>query len=243
MTITTPGLALLAGALALWPAGGYGQADTPPPPTITVVGHGETAAPPDLVRLTFAVEITAQTAEGAARGNAERAARVVAAAKRRIGSEGTVSTGGYQLIPMYADAAEPAHRGDPKPVLVGYRSENTVVVELGDPGRAGAIIDEMLKEGANRVAGVEFDVRDGAAATAQALAAAGRDARRQADALAAALGVKLGAIQSASAAPEPIHRPYETFATTARMAAVETPIEPGKVSVRATVEVRYRIVE
>jgi hypothetical protein len=243
MTTTTPALALLAGAIALLPAAASGQASAPPPPTITVVGHGEAAAPPDLVRLTFAVESTAQTAEDAARDNAERAARVVAAAKRRTGSQGTVSTGSYRLIPMYADAEEPARRGGPKPVLVGYRAENTVVVEIGDPGRAGAVIDEMVKEGANRVAGVEFDIEDSAAATAEALAAAGRDARRQADALAAALGVKLGAIQSASAAPEPIHRPYEAFATTARMAAVETPVEPGKVSVRASVEVRYRIAE
>ncbi len=241
--MTTLVFLLLGITLGLWPVAGHAEEDASAPATITVLGRGEVTAPPDVVRVTFAVESTASTATDAARDNAERAERVIAAAKTQTGKGGRVFTTGYQLIPMYQDSEEPTHHGAAKPVLVGYRAQNEVVVEIGDPGRTGALIDATVKAGANRVVGMQFDLRDSSAATVEALAAAGRDARRQAEAVATALGVGLGAIHSASAAPEPIHRPYERFSSELRMAAAVTPVEPGDVSVHATLEVRYRIAE
>jgi uncharacterized protein YggE len=149
-----------------------------------------------------------------------------------------VSTSGYSLQPVYTQPRE----GE-EPVVRGYRAYNEVRVEVRDLTAVGRVIDAAVAAGGNRVAGVTFDLERREEALRDALAAAGREARAQADAVAAALGVRLGAVASAHAGhagvpPPPI--PLRNMAAM-EMSAAPTPIEPGVVIVRATLTVSYRI--
>ena len=74
------------------------------------------------------------------------------------------------------------------------------------------------------------------------LTRAGREARAQADAAAAALGVRLGRVLSAQAgggAPPPMPMPMMRQMEMA--SSVTTPIEPGEVTVRAALTVTFEI--
>jgi len=72
----------------------------------------------------------------------------------------------------------------------------------------GAIIDLAVSVGANRVLGVQFEVRERQRAEAIALAQAVQDAQRQAMVLAQSLGVVLGPVWQVESEPAPAPVPF-----------------------------------
>jgi shikimate 5-dehydrogenase len=69
-------------------------------------------------------------------------------------------------------------------------ARNQVRAETRATDSVGTLIDTATAAGANMVEGLEFTLRERAAAQNDALQRAGQDARRQAEAAAAALGVE-----------------------------------------------------
>jgi uncharacterized protein YggE len=211
------------------------------PRTVTVTGEGEAAANPDLAVVTLAVETEGATAAEAAARNAERADAV----KRRL--EGIaearlrVTTGGYSLDPIYAPQ-DPGPEGVEKPpVIRGYRAFNEMRVEIRALSAVGEVLDAAIAAGANRVQSVVFSLEAREAALREALERAGREARAQAEAVAASLGVRLGRVLSAHSGggvPPPMPVP---MMRQMQMESVTTPIEPGQVTVRAALTVSYEI--
>jgi uncharacterized protein YggE len=207
------------------------------PRTITVVGHGSVAAAPDLAVVELTVESTAATAGAAASANAETTTAVLEAVRERLADEDEVSTARYSLDPRYA-RRQPGSSAPPD--ITGYVARNQVRARIHDPALIGGLLDAAIAAGANRSSGLRFVLEDRAPHLRLALAEAGRDARAQADSVAAALGVELGEIlQASSAAPPPA--PVRLEAQRMAMAADATPIEPGDVTVNATLTVTYRI--
>jgi len=205
--------------------------------TIEVDGSGETRTSPDTADLDLAIETRAKTAEGAAGSNAALAAKVIDALKSKLGDKGKITTGGYSLNPEYDQRATTE-----TPKIVGYTAQNSVTVHTGALDLAGALIDAAIAAGANRVNSLNFSVRDDTKARGEAIAIAIRDARAQAEALAAALDVKLGKVLKATTIseqrPVPVRMNRAMFATSA---AVSTPVEPGDVTVPATVSLIFEI--
>lgn len=76
-------------------------------------------------------------------------------------------------------------------------------------------------------------MKDEKAARAQALRQASIEARSNAEAMAAAMGLKLGRVLLLDQVTPDVVRPMRTMAMSA--AKMETPIEAGSVEVRATV--------
>jgi uncharacterized protein YggE len=206
------------------------------PRTIVVSGNGEVSASPDIADLSFAIETHAKTAAEAASSNAVLAQKVTDALKAKLGGRGQVSTGGYSLAPDYEQ-----HQGRQNPTIVGYNAHNSIIVETPAMNLLGDLIDTAIAAGANRVNYLNFTLKNDGKARAEALAMASRDAQVQAQALAASLNVKLKRILTASTqgAPRPV--PLERGFAVAKMAAVTTPIEPGQVTVSATVSLTYEI--
>ena len=160
--------------------------------TIEVDGSGETRTSPDTADLDLAIETQAKTAEEAANRNAALAAKVIDALKSKLGDKGKITTGGYSLNPEYDQ------RQSEKPRIIGYNAQNTVTVNTGALDLVGALIDSAIAAGANRVNSLNFSVKDDTKARTEAIAIATRDARAQAEALASALGVKLGKVLKAT---------------------------------------------
>jgi len=231
-------LSMLYGVSAVCPA----RADEKAPEsrrTITVSGQGEVNASPDLAILAVAVETTAEKAGDAVAQNAARSAKVASALKGMLGKDDKLTTTRYALEPRY----EPAKRGEAaEPRIVGYVARNEVQIETHKTDAVGAMIDSASAAGANRVSGLQFTLANRNEQLRAALVKAGAEARAQAESVAAALGVKLRNVYSATtSAPFVQPRRMESFGVAAMEARAPTPIEPGAVSVTATLQVVYEI--
>lgn len=231
---------LLMAAIVILPWSAF-AADQPVNPnlrTIEVSGSGEAKAPPDLATLQVAIETHAPTAAEAAGSNAALAQKVTAALKAKLGDKGSMWTGGYSLSPDYRET----HVGG-KPVIIGYSADNSITVETGALDLVGPLIDAAIGAGANRINSLDYSLRDETRARSEAITKASKDALVQAQALAAALSVKLGRIVKASTISELIRPIPVTRAQFAAMAAAPppTPVAAGQVSVPATVSLTYEI--
>ena len=211
------------------------DANTPAMRTIEVDGSGETRTSPDTADLDVAIETQAKTAEEAANRNAALAAKVIDALKSKLGNRGKITTGGYSLNPEYDQ------RASEKPRIIGYNAQNTVTVNTGALDLVGPLIDSAIAAGANRVNSLNFSVKDDTRARTEAIAIATRDARAQAEALASALSVKLGKVLKATTLSQARPIPMRMGRAMAMSANVATPVEPGEVTVAATVSLTFEI--
>ncbi len=211
------------------------------PRTVTVSAMAEVERAPERAVVTLAVENQAETALAASQANA-RAMDGVIAALRRAGITGdAVRTTSYQLNPLYI----PPRQGESTQRIAGYRAANMVEVRVDSLPRLGAVLDGAIGAGANRVASLSFELRDTETARLDAIEQAVRKAAREADVIARAAGQRLGPplnIQSSSEVPIP-PRPMYMGERVAMAAQVETPIEAGAITIRASVTITYRLDE
>jgi len=121
-----------------------------------------------------------------------------------------------------------------------YRVRNTVVLTLKDPGKAGAFIDLAAEAGANRVESLSFSHDQGEELHAQASVKALKKAMETAGRLAEAAGMEVKRILTINYhSPGPSVRFARTMLQEAGGTA--TPVEPGQLSVSATVHVTVEI--
>lgn len=208
--------------------------------TISVTGQGEVTAMPDRVELSFAVETTADKAAEAVAENARRSAAVVAALKPVLASDDIVTTARYTVEPRY-EPARPGERREPR--ITGYVVQNAVRVQSRQVDKVGALIDAASSAGANRVGGLEFSLAKRDELMRAAIEKAGADARAQAESAAKGLGVRLRGVVSATTASPPIVVPkrYQMMEMAAEARVVPTPVEPGQLTVTASLQVTYEI--
>jgi uncharacterized protein YggE len=234
-------------ALALAPATSSAQQAPPPLPetaqrTIRVSGVGEARAAPDEARIELAVETMAPTAREAGEAIVRSMERTIAALTRAGVPRRDIETRGYSIFPDYREPRP----GDTVPQIRGYRAANTVSVRTDRLDRVGTLIDVALGAGANRLNGVAFSLRDAAPAQEAALRDATAKARRSAETIAAALGVRLGAVldASTSASPprweQPMMMRVRDFGGVAESGG-PTPIQPGEQTVGAVVSLVFAI--
>ncbi len=160
---------------------------TPQPPQITVSARGEIHVTPDRARVQVGVETQAKTAAEAAAENNRKQTAILAAIRALGIPAAQITTLGYNVSPIqrYDDKLRRA-------VIDGYQVSNIVQVIADKLELAGPVIDAALEHGANRVAGLDFMVKDASSAKDAALAQAVQSARRQAEVAAKAAGGALG---------------------------------------------------
>jgi uncharacterized protein len=238
--IVLPVCALLGAAALCSVARPAFAGEAVPPRTISVTGQGEVTVAPDLARLTLAIETRAPKAAEAVADNARLSTKVTAALKKLLGADDKLSTAGYALEPRY-EPVKPGELGERR--VIGYLARNVIQVSSHKIGGVGSLIDVAVAAGANRVSSLQFTLADRNAALRLALAKAGAEAQAQAEAVAKALGVKLKGVASAvtSAAPIVPPRYFEGGGFAAMAARAPTAVEPGEVSVSATLQVKYDI--
>lgn len=207
--------------------------------TLTVNGKGEMSAAPDVAYLNLAVETTAKSAQQAVKENAEKTNSVIEAIKARLGENDKVSTAGYNLSPIY-EYNNQTNNSEFK----GYRASNQIVVEVHNLKQIGAIIDATAEAGLNNIQGLRFETTKSAELRKKALAEAVKDAKATADVLAQAAGVKITRILQLSPSydyPVPVYRDYAMSAKEGAAPPPPTPIEPGELTINATVNIVFEI--
>ena len=234
-------LAMAAGAVAmtLVSAGAvHGQQPTgPQPPTIFVSGRGEVQVAPDRARVQVGMETQARTSQAASQENNRKQAAILAAIRKLGVPDANIQTLNYNVSPV--------QRYDEKlrrVVIDGYQVTNIVQVETDRLELAGPIIDAGLSNGANRVAGLDFIVKDRAKAQDQALTEAVSSARRQAEVAARAAGGMIVELIELTInefeRPEP--RGMVAMAMKAEAADAPAPIATGTNTVSVSVGTRWR---
>lgn len=212
------------------------QATPSSPHTIEVSGEGSVQAAPDQATLQLAIETHAATAAEAAGSNGALAQKVRDALKGKLQGKGLMWTGGYSLYPDYSES-----RNGGAARIIGYRTQNSITVQTGALELVGPLIDAAIAAGANRVGSLDYDLRDNTKARSEAITRAAKDAEVQAQALATALGVKLGPVVRATTVSESRPVPLMRMAASPMMASQATPIEAGQVTVPASVSLSYAI--
>lgn len=206
--------------------------------TLTVTGKGEVLAAPDVAYLNVSVETLAKSASQAVRQNAEKTDKVIKAIKAKLGEEDKVSTAGYNLSPVYE-----YNNQTNKSEFKGYRASNRITVEAHSLKDVGAIIDSTAEAGLNKIESLSFETSKRGEYRKKALEKAVNDAKATAETLARAAGVKITQILELSPSydyPSPVYRDY-SFAKESAPAAPPTPIEPGEITVSASVNIVFEI--
>lgn len=214
------------------------------PPLITVSGRGEAAMPPDQAVVRLGVTAQHKQAAQAQKTVSTAAQRILDNLKQAGVAEKQIQTASLTLSPIYDQNRIQSSDRPPAPYIVGYQASNIVQVTLDDVGKVGEVIDAGMAGGANQVEGIYFQLKDDTSARQEALRLAVRQARAKAEAMAGALGVRLGPIADASEGGVEVFRPKMEMAGRAMLAAadVSTPVQPGQVRIEANVALSYRII-
>lgn len=237
---------LLAAALTIatsWamaqPPGGAPLGPPPRPATIRVTGHARVSKAPDRVYIDIGVTTQAPGSEAATSQNATRVSAVIAAIRRAAGADVQLTTTQYSVSPNYKYP-----RDGGTPAITGYTASNVVQVRLDDLGRVGRVIDAATHAGSNNVQDIRFALRDEDVPRAEALQQAARNARRDADALATALDLRIVRVlavgeQAPQVRPLPLYA--QRMSVAAAAPAPATPVESGSIDVSATVSLTVEV--
>lgn len=226
---------LLAMLLCLGMSSVAMAAPGPGPAVISVSGQGRADVAPDMAVVNIGIVTTGKTAQLAQAENAKIASDVTAA----LGQLGIFSKDiqtHYTMSPVY-------EKGDYRKAA-GYRASNTVTVNVNDVAKTGQVIDTALKSGATDVNGISFGLKDARSVRNTALQMAVQDARSKADAIAAALGVKIVGIQNVKEDGGNFARYEVANARLAKLdgaAMADTPVSTGTVEVNADVHIDFQI--
>ena len=213
-------------------------------PKLAVRGMAELEKPADQLRLTIGVITENNDATAAMEENARRMRNVIKAIEKAGLTDDEYETGRYQVRPRYTRRPRQL---DPswRPRIVDYEVTNTVNIKSKKLDITAKLIEAASKAGANTIDSISFDLADPRMYRREAIAEATRNAIADANVLADASSLRLVRIMSITldnAQPQP-PPPLSRRRMLTAGAAVEaaTPISPGDVTIRATVNIVYEI--
>ena len=210
---------------------------------VQVSGNTELKIAADVGVISFAIESKAANAKAAQDLNRQTANNVQAALKSAGITSDEMQTSGYSL---YEDKQYNQKTGNYE--SYGFVASHTLEIRTKKIEDLGTFIDTAVKAGANRVNSVYFELSDEAKLKArdEALQAAAKVAKAKATALASSMGISLGKTLSISESEYGV-TPYYARMEAAPMAAdmygkgAPTQIEPGDVTITATVSASFEI--
>jgi len=219
-------VAAVAGAAALRPDPARGDAAPVSDKGIVVTGTGSVTTVPNRGSFTFGVTGRAATAAAAVRANNAAMNAVVAALKKAGVAAADLQTTQASLDQQQSSDGQR---------VTGSAATGTVLAQVRDLTRAGAIVDAAVAAGASSFYGPALVAADAGTLYARALAAAVADARAKAKTLADTSGLSLGRITSVVEGGGTDALPYAAGAKASDSLA----IEPGTQAVEATVTVSF----
>jgi len=235
--IVLPLAAVLVLGLALAACGPSTVTLQQPPPlrTVTVTGTGKVTLTPDIAYISIGVHTQDASAAQAVSQNNTQAQAVIDTIKGFDVAAKDIQTTNFSIYPQQQ------YDNNGKIIGVLYVVDNTVYITVRDLTKLGDLLDATVKAGANNISSIEFDVADKTQALSQARQAAVENARKQADELTGATGVKLGDVQTISYADTtpPIVMPLAKAADT--FSAASVPVSAGSLQITTTVTIVYAI--
>ncbi len=161
---------------------------------ISISGHGEVRAVPDLASISLGVMTSALTAQESLTNNSKAMADLMAVLKQQGIADRDMATSNFNVQPRY----DYGQGGSQPPKVVGYDVSNTLTITARKVELLGDLLDKAVSAGSNQVYGVNFSIAKPEALLDAARKEAVADARRKAEIYAAAGGFGLGDIISVS---------------------------------------------
>jgi uncharacterized protein YggE len=210
-------------------------------PTINVRGESEFLTQPDKADLYIKIETQGKTAEDAQTENRDITNAVISSLKKNGVKADDIGTDRYYLNPQYD-----WERGRK---IIGYTQQHVLQIEVTDLDKIGKLIDDAVAAGANSVERIQFGLTLDKKydVTKEALEIAGKEAKKKAESIAGAMGVKLGTLFSVSESGVSPSYPVRYMAEmdeavmAVGAAKAPTPISPEDITVRAYINVAYEI--
>ncbi|NJN15827.1 MAG: SIMPL domain-containing protein [Oscillochloris sp.] len=199
---------------------------------ITVVGRGESRIAPDMATVQIGVETQAATTQEALAENNTQAQAIIDQLTALGIAERDIQTSGFNIYPNYDNDGRQ---------ITGYSVSNTVSVIIRDLQQAGALLDQVVQAGANRVYGINFGVSDTSAVLAEARQEAIEDALARATQFAQASSANVGQVLviSENVGSGPVVPMPAMMADRAESAAV--PVQAGEQNFTVQVQVTYEL--
>lgn len=206
--------------------------------TLSVSGRGAVSLPPGFAEVSVGVQTESETAAQAVANNNLSMENVMAALDAFDIAPEDMQTSRFSIYPIQ-------NRNNLGTVIgTTFRVQNTLTVKVRELQDLGAVLDAVVAAGANTINGISFEMDSRAAQAAhdQALAAALADARRKADLLAEAAGVRIVDVLTINVTPSNIPVPQiELRAAEGLGGAADVPVSPGEAEVTVEVYVVYQI--
>lgn len=198
---------------------------------LTVAGVGEVAIEPDTVTVQLTVMTEGDQLAIVQQENAVTMTRVIQSLNQLGVPEENIRTVSFNIHPRYDYV-------DGKQVFRGYEVIHTISVKVTNFSEIGNIIDTAVKNGVNQVGNIAFSRSDFQQVEQQALQLAIANAEAKAHAMAETLHIQLNTIPVKVTELTQEEAPMLMKSFTLSEAAT-TPIEPGQIVIRASVQVQY----
>lgn len=238
-------IAVINGVLGLR----YIGAGVPAANTITVSGHGEAVAVPDIATFSFSV-VSEKSDVASAQADATAKANATTDYLKSAGiAEKDIQTSNYSINPQYDYIQGTCTNGycpSGRQVLRGYEVRQTTTVKVRNTAKAGDLLAGVGSKGATEVSGLNFTFDDPTKVQTDARNKAIADAKAKADVLAKQLGVSIVRVtafneSSGGGYPTPIAYGMGASSQAKDMAAVAPTISTGENKVTNDVSVTYEI--
>lgn len=205
---------------------------------ISLTGHGEVRAVPDMAVINMGVVSSAETARAALDANTKAMTELMANLKAANIEDKDIATSNFSVNPRL----DYGQNGGQVPKLVGYDVNNTVTVIIRKIDGLGALLDKAVSSGSNQINGISFSVSNPDAAMDEARKLAVKDATHKAQIYAGAASINLGNIMSVSESSG-VAEPQVMFSRAKAMAAdsAPVPIAQGSQVISVDVNVSWEI--
>lgn len=206
--------------------------------TVTTLGSGMVQAPPDQATMYFGVTKRSPNAR-AALSNASKTADAITLALAKQGIEKKdIQTRNLSVSPRWDNAGRK---------VTGYDASVQVAVTVRDIASLGDVIDAATNAGSRQTEGPIFSLSEDSDFETQAIEKAVADARKKAEAMAAAAGKTLGRVvrisdQRADELASPLLRMDGSYRVRSPgMQGYEAAVEPGQLDVNYNLTVVFEL--
>ncbi len=236
-------LAAMAMVTAMTISSAQAQSGAPYGQTISgtrldISATGEVKAVPDIAIISAGVVTQAADAASAMTANATKMKAAVAALKATGVADKDIQSQSISLQPQYRYVA------NKPPVITGYQASNQITIRFRDIGKAGSVLDALVKQGINQIEGPALTIDKPEVAMDEARVKAMTALRARADVYARSLGMSVKRIVAISEASRGFDGP-QPMMMRSNMAmteqAADTQIAPGEQAISVTVNAVFEL--
>lgn len=206
---------------------------------ISVQGTAESVYAPDILYITLGVETFGKTASASSSSNSEKINKVINSLSPLINKEqgDIIKTVNFNVYAQYDYDNQSKSN-----YLVGYRTNNEIMIRTKNINNSGKIIDTAVQNGANQVRNIRFAIENNSACEKELLKQAINDAKITANVIAKELGKNIiGVKQVSQVSASPAITNYNAVGLKMSRESVSTPIEQGDIKLQSQVFAEFII--